>query len=85
VLRRSDRGRWNSEKKLAQENRFWRVSKYKKGNFVILDKRDGFGVDTSVPITCPVSIFWNRGKPKPSRSRGWVWAGTHGYAFCCHV
>jgi len=38
-----------------------------------------FGVDTYIPVTRPILVFWNREKPKPSQNgenpSNWVWFG----------
>ena len=51
----------------------------------------GFGVDTYIPVTRPIPVFWNRGKPKPipipsqngENPSNWVWFGwvTAGMGF----
>jgi len=47
----------------------------------------GFGVDTYIPVTRPIPVFWNRGKPKSSQNgenpSNWVWYGrvTAGMSF----
>jgi len=64
--------------------------------FYIRDRfRYEFWVGTYIPVTRPISVFWNRWQPKlmpkPKSKRGkpvklsLVWTGSREYRFCCHA